>query len=116
MLDSTTRRRSAFFFRHRLAVAKKIWLQGRGAEKSRIEKRGRVAEVNEIRRQVLSAEKSRIKKRCRVAVFGQLENDNLIQKDITIFRELFTSEDSEKFYSDRGRCFTGSTLWAVHHW
>ena len=52
---------------------KKIWLQGRGAEKSRIEKRGRVAVPNEIRRQGLSAEKSSIKKRGRVAVPNEIQ-------------------------------------------
>jgi len=56
------------FFRDRLAVVNEMWLQGRSAEKSRIEKCHRVALPNEMWLQGRSAEKSRIEKRCLVAV------------------------------------------------
>jgi hypothetical protein len=57
---------------HRVAVPNEMWLQGRTAEKSRIEKRGRVAVANEMWLQTRSAEKSRIKKCHRVAVPNEM--------------------------------------------
>jgi hypothetical protein len=53
-------------------VPNEMWLQGRSAEKSRIEKRGRVAVANEMWLQGRSAEKSRIEKCHRVAVPNEM--------------------------------------------
>ena len=50
-----------------------MWLQGRSAEKSRIEKRGRVAVVNGIRPQARGSEKSRIEKCGRVSVANEIQ-------------------------------------------
>ena len=57
---------------HRVAVPNEMWLQGRSAEKLRIEKRGRVAVANEMWLQARSAEKSKIKKCHRVAVLNEM--------------------------------------------
>ena len=57
---------------HRVAVLNEMWLQGRSAEKLRIEKCHRVAVLNEMWLQARSAEKSKIKKCHRVAVLNQM--------------------------------------------